>query len=232
MRSRLTSPFTTMLAIVLATLVEASVLALGAAAPATAGVTSTFKAEVWADNWFALYVNGKLVGQDSVPITTERSFNAETIIFKASYPLTIALVAKDFKQDDSGLEYIGTNRQQMGDGGIIAQITDTRTSQVVAATSGKWKVLVVHQAPLNPTCVTSGDPITDCRSKIMAEPANWRLSSFRDSTWQNATVYSPAQVGVKEGYSTIRWSPTAALIWSSDLQTDNTVLLRFTAKGP
>lgn len=67
---------------------------------------------------------------------------------------------------------------------------------------------------------------------IIAEPTNWRLSSFRDTTWQNATVYSPAQVGVKEGYSTIRWSPTAALIWSSDLQTDNTVLLRFTAKGP
>ena len=40
---------------------------------------TTFTAQVWADNWFALYVNGELVGEDSVSITTERSFNAETI---------------------------------------------------------------------------------------------------------------------------------------------------------
>ena len=39
----------------------------------------SFLAEVWADNWFALYVNGKKVGEDSVPITTERSFNSEKI---------------------------------------------------------------------------------------------------------------------------------------------------------
>ena len=49
--------------------------------------TSEFVAEVWADNWFALYVNGELVGEDSTPITTERSFNAETITFTATYPL-------------------------------------------------------------------------------------------------------------------------------------------------
>ena len=218
---------------VLALLVSAPLLILGAAAPAqAAGASSTFKAEVWADNWFALYVNGKLVGQDSVPITTERSFNAETITFTATYPLTIALVAKDFKQDDSGLEYIGTNRQQMGDGGIIAQITDTNRSKVIAATSRTWKALVVHQAPLNVSCVTSRTPIADCGSKIIAEPARWKTAAFNDTSWQNATVYTPQQVGVKEGHTTITWSPSASLIWGSNLQTDNTVLLRFTAKAP
>ena len=49
-------------------------------------MASEFVAEVWADNWFALYVNGELVGEDSTPITTERSFNAETITFTATYP--------------------------------------------------------------------------------------------------------------------------------------------------
>ena len=81
------------------------------AADSVATASSTFEAEVWADNWFALYVNGELVGEDSVPITTERSFNSETITFDADYPLTIAIEAKDFKEDDSGLENIlGTRK--------------------------------------------------------------------------------------------------------------------------
>ena len=54
--------------------------------------SASFRADVWADNWFALYVNGELVGEDSVPITTE------TITFDATYPLTIAIEAKDFKE--------------------------------------------------------------------------------------------------------------------------------------
>ena len=44
----------------------------------------SFQAEVWADNWFELYINGKKVGQDSAPITTERSFNSEKIKFSAT----------------------------------------------------------------------------------------------------------------------------------------------------
>ena len=32
----------------------------------------SFKAQVWADNWFSLYVGENFVGEDSVPITTER----------------------------------------------------------------------------------------------------------------------------------------------------------------
>ncbi|MGL4744732.1 MAG: hypothetical protein ACRCXL_10160, partial [Dermatophilaceae bacterium] len=63
-----------------------------------AAAEGTFTAEVWADNWFALYVNGELVGEDSVPITTERSFNAETVTFTASYPFTLAIEAKDYTE--------------------------------------------------------------------------------------------------------------------------------------
>ena len=128
------------------------------AATATASDTVTFTAEVWADNWFALYANGELVGEDSVSITTERSFNAEIISFEASYPLTIALEAKDYIETDSGLEYIGEANQQMGDGGIIAQITDETTGEVVAVTSSAWAALVVHQAPLNAGCVDDVGP--------------------------------------------------------------------------
>ena len=49
-----------------------------------ASTASSFKVQVWADNWFSLYVDETFVGEDPVPITTERSFNAETLSFSAA----------------------------------------------------------------------------------------------------------------------------------------------------
>ena len=69
------------------------------------------KAQVWADNWFALYVDAELVMEDSEPIDTERSFNAETFIFSADLPAQVSLLIKDYKENDSGLEYIGAQLQ-------------------------------------------------------------------------------------------------------------------------
>jgi|GEM_PF-5549923 len=44
---------------------------------ATSVLAETFSGEVWADNWFEMRIDAERVAQDSVPITTERSFNAE-----------------------------------------------------------------------------------------------------------------------------------------------------------
>ena len=195
---------------------------------AAKSVLSSFTAEVWADNWFSLYINGKLVGQDSVAITTEKSFNSDRITFTASYPFTIAMVTKDFKQNDTGLEYIGTDRQQMGDGGFVAQFTDNSTGKVVAFTNSSWRGLVVHQAPLNVSCEKSKTPDTECTSRISAEPAGWSQTSFNDASWSSASTYSKEQVGVKDGYNNISWSSNAQIIWTSDLEIDNTILWRYT----
>ena len=192
----------------------------------------TFTAEVWSDNWFSLYVNGTLVGEDSEPITTVRSFNAETITFTASYPLTIALVSKDYVEGDSGLEYIGTDRQQMGDGGFIAQITDTTTGEVVASTSSAWKGLVIFRAPLNTDCATSTDPATTCTHEILPEPDGWTSPEFDDTSWTPAQEYTADEVGAKDGYDTVTWAPDAKLIWSGDLKVDNTILWRTTVTQP
>lgn len=191
-----------------------------------------FKVEVWADNWFSLYVNGNAIGEDSVPITTERSFNAETIDFDATYPLTIAMVSKDFKENDTGLEYIGTDRQQMGDGGFIVQITDTSTGKVVAVTDANWRGLVVQRAPLDTACETSPNPATDCSSESIAEPAGWTTASFDDTEWVAATVYTDAEVQPHGDYSTITWDPAAKLIWTSSLTQDNTILWRSVVTAP
>lgn len=185
-----------------------------------------FTAEVWADNWFALYINGKKVGEDSVPITTERSFNSETIKFSAKYPLTIGIIAKDYVENESGLEYIGKPNQQIGDGGLAIQVRETASNRIVATSNSTWKVLVTYAAPMNPECVRSPDPLTECRSQASPTPKNWSTQTFLDGKWGKATTYTPEEVGVKEGYFDIAWSPKAKLIWSTDLKVDNTILFR------
>ena len=192
-----------------------------------------FKAEVWADNWFSLHVGERFVGEDSVPITTERSFNSETLRFEADYPMELNFTVKDFKENDTGLEYIGSARQQIGDGGFIMQITDTATNKVVAVSSSEVKCLVVHKAPLNPSCVTSRQPtVARCGATIIEEPAQWKAAGFDTSAWQKATVYSAEAIGVKDGYHDIVWNPAARLIWSGDLKADNTLLCKLMVQAP
>jgi hypothetical protein len=195
------------------------------ATPQASGVVR-FKAEVWADNWFAFYLGDTKVAEDSVPITTERSFNAETFAFEARYPLEMNLVIRDYIQDDTGLEYIGTPTQQIGDGGFIMQVTDVATGRVVAVSDTAMRCLVVHRAPLNPSCEKSPNPTATCQAQIVPEPAGWKSPGFDVSSWQPASVYTAAQVGPKEGYTTIRWDPSARLVWTSDLKLDNTLLCK------
>ena len=84
----------------------------------------TINADVWADNWFAVYLESELIKEDSVAYNTEQSFNKESFTFAAELPAQINIIAKDFKENDSGIEYIGRPRQQIGDGGLSAQFRD------------------------------------------------------------------------------------------------------------
>jgi phosphatidylethanolamine-binding protein (PEBP) family uncharacterized protein len=192
----------------------------------------TFVADIWADNWFAMYVNGKLVGQDSVPITTTKSFNKETITFTATYPLTIGFIAKDYVENNSGLEYIGAPNQQIGDGGFIAQVYEKASQKFVTATDKTWKSYVLFKAPLNPECASSSNPLKDCRSSILTTPTSWNAATFKDSAWKTATEFSKEEVGVKDGYLQVNWDTSAKLIWSSDLKLDNTILFRKVVSTP
>lgn len=192
------------------------------------------KAEVWADNWFAFSLGNQLVLEDSVPITTERSFNAETFMFKASYPLSLNFILKDFKENDTGLEYIGTNKQQMGDGGFIAQFTNTDTGEIIAVTNSNWVCTVIHEAPLDKACEKESNPVSGqgaCGFSTLEEPPGWKEITFNDSSWMHATEYTEAQVSPKDGYDEISWDSSAKLIWGPDLETNNTLLCRLTITG-
>ncbi len=190
----------------------------------------TFSADVWADNWFELRINGTQVAEDSVPITTERSFNAESFRFTAERPFVLGLVAKDFKENDTGLEYIGSRRQQMGDGGIILQIRNA-SGAIVAVSNSDWQCHVIHTAPLDKSCESESEPVAGtapCGFEISEEPAGWENAEFDASSWANARVYSEAEVDPKMGYDEISWDASADLIWGPDLEQSNTVLCRLT----
>ncbi len=196
----------------------------------TSGAAS-FKLEAWADNWFAAYLDDELIVEDSVSITTERSFNAESVTFNANYPLNLNFILKDFKENDSGLEYIGENNQQMGDGGFIMQLTDTSTGNVVAVTNAGWACTVIHEAPLDKSCEKESNPVAGtapCEFSDLGEPDGWKAANYDDSAWTATTVHSAGDVGPKDGYDQISWDSNAELIWGPDLETNNTILCRIT----
>ena len=201
------------------------------AACAAQAETRDITADIWVDNWFTVYANGEMVMEDPVSITIERSFNAETETFSVDLPVVIAIEAKDFKENESGLEYIGTGRQQMGDGGMIAQFKDAPTGNILAVTDASMKCLVVQHAPIEPSCEDETNPVAGegaCDFIATDIPADWTSPEFDDSDWPAAIVHSAADVGPKDGYDEITWDDSAELVWGESLKQDNTLLCRLT----
>ncbi|MGI9251503.1 MAG: hypothetical protein ACR2PR_09935 [Pseudohongiellaceae bacterium] len=173
--------------------------------------------------------------EDSVPITTERSFNAETVRFDGDFPLSLNFILKDYKANDTGLEYIGRRNQQMGDGGFIMQLTHSPSADVIAVSDSSFRCLVTHEAPLDKSCESESDPVAGvapCQFNSLDEPAGWMDSGFNDIGWPNATVHTEAEVSPRNGYDDIDWHADAELIWGPDLETDNTLLCRVTVTAP
>lgn len=203
-------------------------VSLSIAGACSVSSADTLTADVWADNWFALYADDELIKEDSVPYNTERSFNKESFQFDVDLPVQLSFVIKDFKENDTGLEYIGSPRVQIGDGGFAAQIFDATTNELLAVSSSEWRCITIHQAPMNHSCLRSSNPESDCQSEIGEEPESWKNASFDDSDWPHAVEHSARAVQPRRGYEEVTWHPEVKLIWSDDLETDNTVLCRFT----
>lgn len=191
------------------------------------------RARIWVDNWFALYAGDALIKEDSVPYNTERSFNTESFTFSAALPAQLSVVMKDFKEDDTGLEYIGSSHQQAGDGGFIAQFIDAGTNKTLTVSDDSWRCTVIHQAPINlQECANASSPQQVCKSKIDPEPTNWKSAGYDYKKWPQATIHSAWEVQPHGDFNWFGWKMSAKFIWSSDLVRDNTVLCRFTIPAP
>lgn len=187
------------------------------------------------DNYYELYVNGKLVGVDAVPYTP---FNSSVVKFKAKRPIKYAVKLVDWEENlGIGSEANGGNAYYPGDGGFIAKFSDG------TSTSSAWKAQTFYVAPLaDINCVTetgnsrissscSNSPSSGAKSYALhwEIPSTWFSSDYDFSKWPSATTFTEAQVGVKPAYSNFTSSFSGSqFIWSSNLILDNLVVLRFT----
>lgn len=175
--------------------------------------TAKVRGVVYADNWFELYVNGRLVATDPTEFTPHDVVPVE---FEATYPMTIAILAKDYADPKTGLEYDNT---QIGDAGLLVRLSD----RIVSGPS--WRTFVVSHGPID----------RDTKNPQLREqqvPAHWTQPTFDDSSWPTATVYTQARVRPNpEDFAAHDWSG-AQFVWGPDLDLDNTVLFRATFDAP
>ena len=174
-------------------------------------IADTIKLNVYADNWFMLYVNGRLVAVDSIQFTPH---NVVSVDFLPEYPMTIAVLAKDNADPKTGMEY-GTS---IGDGGFCLKFADG------TVTNATWKAKNFFHGPVK------GDT---ANPKVIQEPlpANWWAIDFDDSTWKNAKEYTVEEVDPKQPYFENDFEG-AKFIWTDDIALDNTVIFRTKVAKP
>jgi hypothetical protein len=198
-----------------------------------------------ADNYYEMYVNGRLVGIDSVPYTP---FNSQVVRFRVRRPYTLAFLLVDWEEKlGLGMERFPNTEWHAGDGGFIARFSDG------VVTDAGWRGQSFYIAPLGSPdeVVERGQVhdtsalgrvhpqarIPDCRERCYAVhypiPADWMMPDFDDRHWPMAHEYTDEEIGVgtltaytryPEAFAGARW------IWTINLVFDNTVILRRTVR--
>lgn len=175
-------------------------------------MADTVKANMYADNWFMLYINGELVAVDSIKFIPH---NVVSVDILPSYPMTIAVMAKDNADPKTGMEYANTN---IGDAGFILKFGDG------TVTNASWKAKKFSWGPID-------RDTKNPRVENLPIPENWFAVDFDDSSWGRAKEHLQEQVGPKEPFFQHDFQG-AKFIWSDDIELDNTVLFRHVVKSP
>ena len=168
-------------------------------------LADTIKVSVYADNWFMMYINGKLRAVDPIEFTPH---NVVTVDLLPEYPMTIAILAKDNADPKTGLEY----GNHIGDGGFIIKFADGTVSNAT------WKARNFFRGPLN-------RDVQNPRVQHTPLPTNWYAVDFDDSSWANAVEFTEERVNPKEAFYGVDFQG-AKFIWTEDLDLDNTVIFR------
>lgn len=198
----------------------------------------TITGYLFADNYFELYINGKLIAVDPVPYTP---FNSCLVRFKVSKPYDIAVKLIDWEENlGLGTEDNRGNAFHPGDGGFIASFSDG------TVTSDRWRAQTYYIAPVyDLSCLSEENNLrssANCTTESINVgenafgvhwplPANW-LNREYGSNWPRATVYTEEEIGVKnkKAYMNFREQFTGAgaqFIWSSNVVLDNEVLMHY-----
>ena len=174
-------------------------------------MSDTIRANIYADNWFVLYLNGKLTAVDSIDFIPH---NVVSVDILPEYPMTIAVMAKDNADPKTGLEY----GDHIGDGGFILKFSDG------TVTNASWKAKSFFRGPL-------GGDVKNPKVDYTPIPERWFAVNFDDSAWPKATEYTEERVNPKEPFYQTDFKG-AKWIWTSDLDLDNTVIFRTRIEKP
>jgi uncharacterized protein (TIGR03437 family) len=170
------------------------------------------KLSFYSDNWSMVFINGKIVALNSIDFLPH---NEVTVNVLPDYPMTIAVLAKDNADPNTGLEY---SNSHIGDAGFILKMGDGTVSDAT------WKSKVFFKGPLN-------SDLNHPTVQYSSIPANWYAPDFDDSSWSNATVYTSDRVKPDGTYVATDFTG-ASFIWSENLVLDNTIILRTTVQAP
>jgi hypothetical protein len=205
-----------------------------------------------ADNYYEMYVNGKLVSVDNTPYTP---FNSAIVKFKVKRPYTLAFLLVDWDEHlGLGMEVFPvpvtpkTMKYYPGDGGLIAKFSDG------TVTDTTWKAQTFYIAPLvDPNEVVERGHVHDtpnlggrthpyarrpaCEEQCYAVhypiPANWQSPKFNDRYWPRAWEFTDQEIGVTNLPAYTRYPELfdgARWIWSQNLVLDNVVIARKTVR--
>ena len=169
-------------------------------------MADTIRANIYADNWFMLYINGELAVVDSIQFIPHNVISVDLL---PSYPMTIAVMARDNADPKTGMEYANTN---IGDGGFVLKFADG------TVTNATWKVKAFSTGPV-------GGDTKNPRVENTPLPENWFAIDFDDSSWPNAKEYTEDEVKPKQPYYDNDFQG-AKFIWSDNVKLDNLVLFR------
>ena len=207
---------------------------------------------VVADNYYEMYVNGRLVAIDNTPYTP---FNSSIVKFKVKRPYTIAILGVDWEERlGLGMEEFPMPRSEktrdwyLGDGGVIARFSDG------TVTDSSWKAQSFYIGPLrDPSEVVERGHVHDtpgvggrthpfardpkCQDKCYAVhypiPAHWMSPRFNDQYWPRAWEFTDQEIGVTNLPAYTRYPELfqgARWIWSQNLVLDNVVIARKTVR--
>jgi hypothetical protein len=195
------------------------------------------------DNYFELYVNGKLVSVDNTPYTP---FNSAIVKFRVKRPYAIAILGVDWdEQLGLGVENMARLKDPwyLGDGGLIAKFSDG------TVTDSSWKLQSFMTGPVDKASdvvdkghlrhfIKNGRTYPhikkpacrdDCYMVHYAKPKNWQSKTFNDTHWPRAYEYTDEEIGVRNLPAYTRYPELfegARWIWSSNLVFDNVVIAR------